>query len=328
MSRIGLVAIGRNEGERLRKCLTSALVQDVAQVVYVDSGSTDDSVEMARSLGVDVVELDVSTPFTAARSRNAGFERLMQLDPELELVQFVDGDCELVSSWIDRGLQELALRPDVGVVCGRRRERHPEQSVYNRLCDIEWDIPVGEINGCGGDSLMRVAVFKQAGGFNSTMIAGEEPELCLRIRRLGWKIYRVDAEMTLHDAQMQHFRQWWKRVLRSGHAYAEGAYLHGSGPERHWVKETRSNWLWGLVIPVCALALAGITQGWSLLLLAVYPLIMYRIYRYIKQRGYKEQDAAAYSLFCVLGKFPSMLGQLQFYWNRWLGRTNRLIEYK
>lgn len=328
MSRVGLVAIGRNEGERLRKCLMSAIAQDVSQIVYVDSGSTDDSANMARSLGVEVVELDLSIPFTAARSRNAGFERLMQIDSEVEFVQFVDSDCELVAGWLERGQQELVLRPDVAIVCGRRRERQPEQSIYNRLCDIEWDIPLGEVKGCGGDSLMRVAVFKQVGGYNPTLIAGEEPELCVRIRRLGWKIYRVDAEMTLHDAQMLHFGQWWKRVLRSGHAYAEGAHLHGRSPERHWVKETRSIWLWGLFIPSLALLPAIWTHGWSLLLLFVYPLSMYRIYRFTKQRGYKDRDAVIYAVFCVVGKFPCVLGQLKFHWNRWLGQQNQLIEYK
>jgi GT2 family glycosyltransferase len=296
--------------------------------VYVDSGSTDDSVAMARSLGVEVVELDLSIPFTAARSRNAGADRLLQLNPALEFIQFVDGDCELSKGWMERAQQEMALRPDVAIVCGRRRERNPGRSIYNRLCDIEWDTPIGEASGCGGDFLIRVSVFKQTEGFNPTLIAGEEPELCVRIRRLGWKIYRIDAEMTLHDAEMLHFSQWWKRVLRSGHAYAEGAHLHGRSPERHWVKESRSVWLWGLVIPGMALVFAGFTQGWSLLLLLAYPLTTYRIYRYVKQRGFKDQDAALYAVFCMAGKFPSLLGQLMFHRNRWLGQPNQLIEYK
>ncbi|PSB22515.1 glycosyl transferase [filamentous cyanobacterium CCP1] len=328
MSRVGLVAIGRNEGERLRQCLTSALAQQVAQVVYVDSGSTDNSVKMARSLGVEVVELDLSTPFTAARARNAGFARLVELNSALEFVQFVDGDCELVTGWIDRAQQELDTYPEVAVVCGRRRERYPEQSIYNRLCDIEWDTPIGEAKACGGDAMMRVAVVQQVGGFNPTLIAGEEPELCVRIRQQGWKVRRVDAEMTLHDAQMFRFSQWWKRVLRAGHAYAEGAYLHGGSPERHWVKESRSIWLWGLFLPLGAIGLSGITHGWSLLLLAAYLLTTYRIYQYGSHRGWKAQDASLYALSCVIGKFPNALGQIKFYWNRWLGKTNQLIEYK
>ena len=150
LKRIGLVVIGRNEGERLRQCLLSGIGK-VAHIVYVDSGSTDGSIELARALGVDVVELDLSTPFTAARARNAGFAHLLQKDAQLEFVQFVDGDCEVVEGWIGSALAQLEAQSDVAVVCGRRRERFPEQSIYNRLCDMEWDTPIGEAKACGGD---------------------------------------------------------------------------------------------------------------------------------------------------------------------------------
>lgn len=327
MSQVGLVTIGRNEGQRLQQCLQAAVTQ-VKAIVYVDSGSTDGSVSMARSLGVEVVELDLSIPFTAARARNAGFERLMALYPDLEYVQFVDGDCELVQGWIDGAAAELTAHPELAVVCGRRRERFPDQSIYNRLCDIEWDTPVGDADACGGDALMRVRALRQVNGFNPTLIAGEEPELCVRLRQQGWKIRRIAAEMTLHDAQMMHWGQWWKRFLRAGHAYAEGAFLHGRSPQRHWSKESRSIWVWGLAVPALALGLAWPTQGLSLLLLAAYPLMTYRIYRYGQQRGWKSRDALLYALSCVVGKFPNAIGQLKFYWNRWTGQKNRLIEYK
>jgi GT2 family glycosyltransferase len=327
LKQVGLVAIGRNEGKRLHQCLLSVLGK-VAHVVYVDSGSTDGSIELARSLGVDVVELDLSTPFTAARGRNAGFDRLLQANPQIEFVQFVDGDCEVVEGWLERALHELESQPNIAVVCGRRRERFPEQSIYNRLCDIEWDTPVGEATACGGDSMMRVEAFQQAGGFNPTLIAGEEPELCVRLRQKGWKIFRLDAEMTLHDAQMTRFGQWWKRSLRAGHAYAEGAWLHGREPERHWVKESRSIWLWGVFIPFLAIALALPTRGLSLLLLLGFPLLSYRIYRYMQPRGFTSKDTAFYAISCMLGKFPQVQGQLQFHLNRLLKRRNVLVEYK
>jgi GT2 family glycosyltransferase len=322
-----LVAIGRNEGKRLHQCLLS-VVGKVAHVVYVDSGSTDGSIELARELGVDVVELDLSTPFTAARGRNAGFDRLLQANPQIEFIQFVDGDCEVVEGWLEHALHELESQSNVAVVCGRRRERFPEQSIYNRLCDIEWDTPVGEATACGGDSMMRVEAFQQVGGFNPTLIAGEEPELCVRLRQKGWKIFRLDAEMTLHDAQMTRFGQWWKRSLRAGHAYAEGAWLHGREPERHWVKESRSIWLWGLFIPLLAIALALPTRGLSLLLLLGFPLLSYRIYRYMQPRGFASKDTAFYAISCMLGKFPQVQGQLKFHLNRLLKRRNVLVEYK
>ncbi|MEG4235795.1 glycosyltransferase [Microcoleus sp. Pol11C3] len=328
MKHIGLVAIGRNEGARLRSCLLSAIAK-VALVVYVDSGSTDGSLELARSIGADTVELDLSIPFTAARARNEGFARLLELAPDIEFVQFVDGDCEVVDGWIDRAHRELTASPDVAAVCGRRRERYPEATIYNQLCDIEWDTPVGETKACGGDSMMRAAAFQQVEGFNPALIAGEEPEMCVRLRQKGWKILRLEAEMTLHDAQMTTFSQWWKRAQRAGYAYAEGAWRHGSEPERHWVKETQSTWFWGLVLPVLALTMAWPTKGWSLLILSGYPLATYRTYNYyVKQRHLTAKNAAMYALFCVLAKYPQLQGQIQFHQRRLLGQQSKLIEYK
>lgn len=327
MNRIGLVAIGRNEGQRLRQCLLS-VIGKVARIVYVDSGSTDGSVELARSLGVDVVELDLSTRFTAARARNTGFHHLLQADDQLEFVQLVDGDCEVVSGWIEHAQRELDAQPDVAVVCGRRRERHPDQSIYNRLCDMEWDTPIGEAKACGGDAMMRVQAFQQVGGFNPTLIAGEEPELCVRLRQKGWKILRLDAEMTLHDAQITSFRQWWKRSVRAGHAFAEGAWLHGSEPERHWVKESRSIWLWGLLLPLLALGMALPTHGFSLLLLVAYPVLTSRIFINLRRQNICRKHATLYAFSCVVGKFAQVRGALGFLWNQLLGTNSTLIEYK
>ena len=326
MNNLGIVVIGRNEGDRLRRCLLS-VGEEVNNVVYVDSGSTDDSVIMAKSLGVRVVELDLSIPFTAARARNEGFANLLKIDPEVEFVQFVDGDCEIVPGWLEKAEAEISSNAKLAVVCGRRRERFPHRSVYNLLCDIEWNTPVGEAKACGGDAMMRVEAFKQVRGFNSSLIAGEESELCLRLRRQGWKILRLDAEMTLHDAQITRFGQWWRRSLRSGHAYAEGAWLHGNSSERHRIKETKSILLWGLIIPLVILGTLLPSHGWSLILLLGYPIMVYKIYRYLRST-LETKDALLYAINCVAIKFPQAQGLIQFYLNMLLGRQRTLVEYK
>jgi GT2 family glycosyltransferase len=321
---IGVVAIGRNEGERLRACLES-VVGVASKVVYVDSGSTDASVDMAEGMGVDVVALDLSTPFTAARARNEGFRRLCELAPGIAHVQFVDGDCEVAASWLRRAVEFLDANREVAVVCGRRRERYPDRSVYNLLCDMEWDTPVGEAKSCGGDALMRVDAFERVGGFRANLIAGEEPELCVRLRAAGWRVWRLDAEMTLHDAAMSRFGQWWKRTLRGGHAFAEGAYLHGNTPERHRVRESRSVWFWSLGIPLSTLVLVPWWGGWALCLLLIYPLQIVRL----AMRGDRApRENWLRAAFLVLGKFPQMLGQIKFLIRRHLGGQSRLIEYK
>jgi glycosyltransferase involved in cell wall biosynthesis len=106
MSNLGVVIIGRNEGERLIRCIQSLNVY-IPFCVYVDSASTDGSIESAKNLGVCVIALDMSKPFTAARARNVGFEAMMKLFPHIEFVQFVDGDCEVLPGWPKAGIEFL-----------------------------------------------------------------------------------------------------------------------------------------------------------------------------------------------------------------------------
>jgi GT2 family glycosyltransferase len=327
MSRLAVVVIGRNEGERLLLCLAS-VAPSGHPVVYVDSGSTDGSAEAARQRGASVVELDLATPFTAARARNEGLARALSLAPGLGLVQFVDGDCEVLPGWLERGVEELAARPDVAAICGRVRERNREATVYNRLCDLEWDQPPGDTLACGGNALYRVRAFLDAGCFDPRLIGGEEPELCVRLRRGGWKILRSPADMVLHDAAMTRFGQWWRRALRAGWSYAEGAAMHGASPERHWTRENRSILFWGTLVPAATLLLALPSRGFSLILLAGYPVLALRIDRNARRRGIGPRDARTLGFFTVLGKFPQAIGQMQFTLMRLLGRRRRVVDWR
>lgn len=319
--RVAAVVIGRNEGARLISCLDS-LAHEADRIVYVDSGSSDGSLAAARARGAKTVALDLSTPFTAARARNAGIEALAR-GAVPDLVQFVDGDCEIRPGWIAAARDFLAAHPRAAVVCGRRRERFPEASRWNRLCDAEWDTPVGPARACGGDAAMRWEAVAAAGGFNPSLIAGEEPELCVRLRAAGWEVWRIDREMTLHDAGMTRAGQWWRRARRAGHAFAEGARLHGAPPERHWVGETRRALAWGAALPLAAL-LGALVTPWALLLLLAWPLQVARL----ALRG--GADAAAWegAFFLTFGKIPEAIGALEYLGRRLLRRPAGLIEYK
>jgi glycosyltransferase involved in cell wall biosynthesis len=321
---VGVVVIGRNEGERLKKCLES-VVGIAARVVYIDSGSTDESVEMARAMDVEVVELDMRVPFTAARARNEGFRRLRELTTDPAYVRFVDGDCEVADGWLENAAIFLSDHEDVAVVCGRLREKYRERTVYNMLCDIEWDTPVGEAKTCGGIAMMRVSAFESVQGFRTEVIAGEEPELCVRLRASGWRIWRLDEEMALHDAAMTRFSQWWKRTVRCGYASAQGADLHGAPPERFGVRESRSAWIWGLGLPLFAFVCTALVGPFGLVGFAVYPLQVVRL----ALRGDRSmRENWWHAGFLVLGKFPEIFGQMKFLFHRHLGGRSRLIEYK
>ena len=318
-SKIGIVAIGRNEGERLRTCLRS-IPEDVP-VVYVDSGSTDGSVDFARSRGAQVVELDMASPFTAARARNAGLDTILRTWSGLEYIQFVDGDCELEQGWLAVAQQFLASEPSVAAVCGRRRERYPERSFYNRLCDAEWNTPIGEADACGGDALFRADALALVQGYDPALIAGEEPELCHRLRSMGWRVWRIDSPMTIHDADMHRARQWWMRSVRSGFGYAQvWQKTRRTGGRALYGRQLVSALVWTMGVALVAV-LSAIALG-PLGLIAAPLLWLVQLGR-LSLRG-----GAAWGWHMLAGKAAETLGIMRYAANR-IGRRNHgAIFYK
>ncbi|MDO6413267.1 glycosyltransferase family 2 protein [Sphingomonas sp. BIUV-7] len=325
--KLAIVVIGRNEGERLKACLRSVIGE--GPVVYVDSGSSDGSQDFAHALGAKVIQIDVPH-FTAARARNAGASFVQ----EPQFLQFIDGDCEMQPGWIAKGMAALEADPSLALVFGRRRERHPEASVYNALCDDEWDVPVGEVGACGGDILIREVAYRAVGGYPEDMIAGEEPDMSMRLRAAGWRLARIEGEMTLHDAAIMRFGQWWRRTKRAGHAFAELAWRH---PRSTWPNWSASVWrdvIWGGLIP--ALAMLGIVGGLfrpvflliTAACIALFLVNIARIYRRRLAEGLPPRLARASAVLLMIGKIPEFAGFVAFHRERRSGRKAVLIEYK
>ena len=328
LSHVGLVVIGRNEAARLSACLGSR-PPGLRSVVYVDSGSHDDSVRIAQAENVEVVELTADRPFTAARARNAGLMRLLELHPAIDKVQFIDGDCTLARGWLELAARTLDQRLDVVAVNGRLHELHPEHSVYNRLCQLEWDrVPPGETRTFGGIVMIRVESLTRVGGWNPAVIAAEDDELAIRLRRLGGKIVRLAASMAHHDAEITRFGQWWRRAVRCGHAYAQVAALHGSGSEHYFVYERRRALFWGAFVPVATGLAAVPTLGSSLWVLSIYPLQVTRLFLRELANRRSRRDAALLALSSLIGRFAEARGVLEYHKNRLKGREPRIIEYK
>lgn len=318
---LGIVLIGRNEGARLVRAL--AATEGGGRVVYVDSGSTDGSVAAARAAGAEVVELDMSVPFTAARARNAGAAQLAHPEPP-EIVQFIDGDCALEAGWIEAGLARLAEEPRLGLVTGWRAEIFPDASIYNALCDLEWHRPAGPIRACGGDMMVRWAAFEEIGGLNPTLIAGEDEEFCLRLAKAGWMLERLPLPMTRHDAAMTRFGQWWQRARRAGHAFAQIGEMH---PE-HFRAERRRVWLYGALLPALALLgalISGLLVG---LVVLAYLLSYAKTVRGLHAEGMTGGKAYRLAGLLSLSKIPNMIGMLTYFKRKRQGAAMELIEYK
>jgi glycosyltransferase involved in cell wall biosynthesis len=330
MDNIGIVVIGRNEGERLCECLKSINDGTSCPVIYVDSGSIDTSVAVARSFGAEVLELDSRQPFSAARARNEGYARLIELHPSVQFIQFVDGDCTLMTGWLDAARSALVMDSKRAAVIGHLQERNREATPYNRLCALEWHSPPGDLTNFGsfgGLSMIRVDVLRKLGGFNPNVIAGEDSEFGVRMGLAGYKVTKIDQPMATHDANITTFMQWWIRAVRAGHAIGQRSQLNGKTVLRDCVRERTSTLLWGIGLPLTVLVTLIPSNGLSVLLLGGYLTLYYRVRRYRRGQGDSHRDASLYAKFLLLAKFANGVGLIKFYLNSTVHRYE-IIEYK
>ena len=316
--KLGVVVIGRNESKNLFRCL-SAVIRLGCPVVYADSDSSDGSPDIAERLGVTVVRLDHSAPFTAARGRKEGVDCLAAHCPNLDYVLFVDGDCIVDPRFVSEALSVMSLTPDVAVVCGGLIERNPTASLYNRIAELEWKSSAGLINSCGGNALMRLSAYVLAGGFDPTIQAGEEPELCMRIRRSGFKVIRIDVSMGSHDLDMHLISQWWSRGVRTGFGALDVRMRFGV---RQFDRILSSAWVWVLGWPVFSVALfvsSGFVFGRNGAIVAIFLALLLllvqvlRISLGVRTRGLLPIDALAYGFLMMLNKWSCAWGQLKWW---------------
>jgi cellulose synthase/poly-beta-1,6-N-acetylglucosamine synthase-like glycosyltransferase len=325
--KLAIVIIGRNEGDRLASCLQSVLaISAEAELIYVDSASTDGSAQLAANFGAEAIVLHGGAQ-TAARARNAGWQRA-----RAPLILFLDGDTILNQHFPAAAIKVLESESAIAAVWGHRRELHPERSVYNRILDLDWIYAAGDTDYCGGDVLMRRSALAEVEGYDPGLIAGEEPELCRRLRARGYRIVHIDSPMTGHDLDMTRFSQYWRRAVRAGHAYAEMAVRYRGTTDPMWSQESRRNlrigvfWITWLLI---ALLFAAFRSLWVVPWLALLPVLSARSAwkARSKARG-QTMLLLLYGFHSHLQQIPILIGQLRCFQSRRLRERPKQIEYK
>ena len=331
---LAVVIIGRNESGHLRQCLESVrslkFPAQALDVIYVDSASSDDSPVIASSFGAQVIRLS-GDPMTAARGRNAGWKAT-----HARYVLFLDGDTQLHPQFVERAfaaMNDPATGPGTAAVWGHRRESSPGASVYNRVLDLDWIYPPGWTEFFGGDVLVRREALASVDGYNQELIAGEEPEMCRRLRENGWKILHIDAPMTLHDLRMTHFSQYWRRATRCGHAYAQVSALFRNTPDPFWTAEARRNRTRGSLLLLLLIAAVAAT----LILRNIWPVtgVALLIAAAAARSGWKARARSSswttlflFGLHSHLQEIPIFIGQMRYRLARATRRKMTLIEYK
>lgn len=317
------ILIGRNEGARLPRALAAMQAQaGLRRLVYVDSGSRDASVQIARDLGVIVVELDPARPFTAARARNEGFAALSPDHAPFTL--FMDGDCIVEPAWPRTAMEFLDRTPKAGLVHGFSQEEQPEASVYNWITHVEWRKPVGPASSGLGVFVTRTEVFKASGGLRDTMIAAEDDELFFRIRALGWETWCIAEPMCHHDVNLHRFMPWYRRMIRAGHSFEELAFLHPGAARAQRLRAL----FWAGLMPALAVLSLALAPALVLLILAVYVASIFRLTFRNRGQGLGLGWAFHVAVLLMASKFANLYGMGTF-WARRLRRSRaQIIEYK
>lgn len=322
LPRIAVVIIGVNVGRYIGDCIRSVKEADYPQelinLVYVDGGSTDNSVKEALATGdVKVVELNDAHP-TPGRGRNMGWK-----SSKASLIQFLDADTIVHPSWFKSAV--IAMDGDFAAVCGRRKERYPKKNIFHRLTDMEWRYEFGPCRYFGGDVLVKREALEKTYGFDESLVAGEDPDLSYRIRLKGYRILRLDAPMTTHDINMSSPRQYWKRAYRSGYAYAQIGMRYMRWVEKMWLRE-----LIRIVGNVClqfSILILGSSLGYFKPALAVTALIFLRpVFRLAKIRAAFGESffiSMLYAMHSAVVIYPQFCGVVRYLLGRITGRPLR-----
>jgi GT2 family glycosyltransferase len=207
--RITAVVPNWNGEKWLPGCLESLHAQQRRpdDVIVVDNGSTDGSLELLRAEWpeVKVVSLGRNTGFAVAANRGvreaagAGAVALLNTDVELapdwlrrleEALEASGGSAAVACKMVD--LADPGRLDDAGDVL--RRDGVCEQRGRFRVDDGTFD-EAGEVFGaCAGAALYRRDAFCAVGGFDERFFSYlEDVDLALRLRLAGWKCLYVPA---------------------------------------------------------------------------------------------------------------------------------------
>jgi len=307
---ISCVVIGINCENTLTACLESMKTLHSPapeEIIYVDGGSKDKSVSIAKAIsGIKVIEGNFKNP-TPGKGRNAGWHAATG-----EWIQFFDGDTIAEKRWFLNAVKYI--REGVAAIFGKRQEKNRNKNWFHFIADLEWLQPISDAKFFGGDVLIRRTVLEETGGYDDSLIGGEDPELSFRIRKKGWKIIGADTVMCYHDINMISLKQYLTRAVRSGYAYAEAGLKMLKYGEKEWFFKTAKISLKAIL--VIALIILGIFSGFQLALILAVATAFFPLLKTLK---FKERfkitfkEALIYAVNCSIVMWPQFLGVLKYF---------------
>ena len=180
---------------------------------------------------------------------------------------------------------------------------------------------------------MRRSVLEEVGGYDEGLIAGEEPEMCRRMRARGYEILHIDHPMTGHDLAIRRWSQYWRRAVRTGYAYAAVSSRFAGTDSPFWEADARGNLIRGtfwtalFVLSLPAAVLLGSVLP-PLLSCLLFLLLAARSAGKVAWKSPDRITRFLYGIHSHLQQIPMLVGQIKYHLDRKARRSRKLIEYK
>ncbi|MAW80282.1 MAG: hypothetical protein CMI63_08580 [Parvularcula sp.] len=319
---IGVVIIGADPRVSPEAAIRS--VPEGCSVVFAPLGPMNEAVAAARKAGAEIAEAGKG-PQTAGRAKNAGYRHLKKIMPGMRYVQFMDASSALDPDWFASAEKFMERRPEVAVIEGSTRRRNGDHVSFPTVAEQRKYQTPGEIVAVAAPgAFMRTEAFEAAGGFRGDLLSCEDDDLCIRQRRRGAHIWRLETDMMIREPRKMG---WWKRAVLRGFDNAYAMSLHGGPPERHGVGETVRAVIWGFFIPFAIIVAAGLAAAAAAMLAPLTPapvaaaavlalgalLYALKILASIIRRGPFRIASWGEAFGAIFGRFAEAMGVFRFW---------------
>lgn len=194
--KVSIVIIGRNEERGIGECVGAALVAAEqiggAEIIFVDSASTDKTVEIVKSLGVRVISMKPTMKLSPSAGRFVGSQYANG-----EFILFLDADTLVYKDFLPAAIKQFEKDESIGGINGflddlgeKGELLNDVEERFNEITDVKWLR--------GPCCFYRREALQKSGSFNPYLAVEEEAELGLRLIKNGWKLKLMPISMACH----------------------------------------------------------------------------------------------------------------------------------
>lgn len=305
---VSVVVIGRNEEKHLEACFRSIFDMDYPldklEIIYVDTGSRDQSVNIAKKFNVKIAEEQSNFP-SAGLARNRGIE-----EARYEIIHFVDGDMTADRDYLKSAITMLN-KDNIACVIGDVSEQNTDTSFIANVLHYPWrKRKKGFVDAPGAGGTFLRSALREVGGYNPFILKGQETELGFRLRQKGYQIYKVETRMGTHDYAIHDIRSLVKHSYTMGKSYGKILTLPPQQSYSDFIVHARNLLIQGVILLAVILFLLITKKLLFLLAIPVILLIYVTILHLKEYYSHRDWYAPVYYLLMHFSKPIVLCGLL------------------